>query len=200
MQIETTIRSTSPADHARLSFIESWGGNGHTLEDPHSVWVRLSDWVCRAIADRRILAIDPSYFDITSATERALYRVARKHAGFQSQGFVIGAATLKAKIGSDTGQAAFTRKLAAIAQRNPLPAYSMEMRHLGNGDPGVHFIHRAHQSSPDGANAPSLRAQRDAAWTAWVDGRRDPRMFDDAFDHWRASRRPLDHFFADHGL
>lgn len=200
MQIETTIRSKSPTDFARLSFVESWGGNGPSLEDPHSVWIRLGAWVCQAISDRRILAIDPAYFDITSATERALYRVARKHAGYQAQGFLIGAATLRSKIGSETGQAAFTRKLAAIALRNPLPVYSMTIQRLGNGEPAVHFLHRAREHTPEVTLAQSPRAARDAARTAWIDGQRDPRGFEEAWDHWRASRRSLDDFLTDHGL
>lgn len=200
MQIETSIRSKSPTDFARLSFIESWGGNGPSLDDPHSVWIRLSDWVCQAISDRRVLSIDPAYFDITSATERALYRVARKHAGYQAQGFLVGTSTLRTKIGSDTGQAAFTRKVAAIARRNPLPVYAMSMRTLGNGDPGVHFIHRAREEPADVSGGASPRAARDAARTAWIDGERDPRGFEEAWDHWRASRRSLAEFFVHHGL
>jgi plasmid replication initiation protein len=48
--------------------------------------ITLNDWTFRAIVqDRRVLAINPAYFDLTGGLERRLYEIARKHVGRQSE-------------------------------------------------------------------------------------------------------------------
>jgi len=48
--------------------------------------ITLNDWTFRALVkDRRVLAINPAYFDLTGGLERRLYEVARKHVGHQTE-------------------------------------------------------------------------------------------------------------------
>jgi plasmid replication initiation protein len=44
--------------------------------------ITLNDWTFRALVkDRRVLSINPAYFDLTGGLERRLYEIARKHVG-----------------------------------------------------------------------------------------------------------------------
>ena len=48
--------------------------------------ITLNDWTVRALVkDRRVLAINPAYFDLTGGLERRLYEIARKHVGRQAE-------------------------------------------------------------------------------------------------------------------
>jgi plasmid replication initiation protein len=48
--------------------------------------ITLNDWTFRALVkDRRVLAINPAYFDLTGGLERRLYEIARKHVGRQPE-------------------------------------------------------------------------------------------------------------------
>jgi plasmid replication initiation protein len=48
--------------------------------------ITLNDWTFRALVkDRRVLAINPAYFDLTGGLERRLYEIARKHVGRQAE-------------------------------------------------------------------------------------------------------------------
>jgi plasmid replication initiation protein len=61
----------------------------------------LPDWFYRGVIDRSlVLTIDPAYFRLTGGIERWLYRVARKHAGRQKQGWLFDIPHLHAKSGS----------------------------------------------------------------------------------------------------
>ena len=50
----------------------------------------LPEWFYQGVLDRRlVLTIDPTYFGLTGGIERWLYRVARKHAGRQPDGWAF---------------------------------------------------------------------------------------------------------------
>src|SRR3546814_16883137 len=63
----------------------------------------LPDWFYQGVLDRRlVLAIDPGYFRLTGGIERWLYRVARKHAGRQLNGWRFELRHLHAKSASQS--------------------------------------------------------------------------------------------------
>src|SRR3546814_14099073 len=50
----------------------------------------LPEWFYNSVIDRSlVLTIDPAYFRLTGGIERWLYRVARKHAGRQPEGWAF---------------------------------------------------------------------------------------------------------------
>ena len=72
------------------------------------VSITLPDWLMRAVMDRRVLALDPRYFDMTSGLGRWLYRVARKQAGDNATGWRWTVADLH-------GRSGVTRPLRSFA-------------------------------------------------------------------------------------
>ena len=86
----------------------------------------LPDWFYNSVIDRSlVLTIDPAYFRLTGGIERWLYRVARKHAGHQRQGWVFEFAHLHAKSGSLARASDFALDIRRIAARQPLPGYRL---------------------------------------------------------------------------
>ena len=90
--------------------------------------VVLPDWFYQGVLDRRlVLAIDPGYFALTGGIERWLYRVARKHAGRQPDGWEFDLRHLHAKSASTARFADFALDLRRIVARQPLPGYVLEL-------------------------------------------------------------------------
>ncbi|MFT9382881.1 replication initiator protein A, partial [Gluconobacter sp.] len=92
----------------------------------------LPDWFYRGVIDRSlVLTIDPAYFRLTGGIERWLYRVARKHAGHQPQGWLFEIAHLHEKSGSLARVSDFALDLRRIAVRQSLPGYHLAIRREG---------------------------------------------------------------------
>src|SRR5690606_22618235 len=87
----------------------------------------LPEWFYNSVVDRSlVLAIDPAYFRLTGGIERWLYRVARKHAGRQPEGWVFEVSHLHRKSGSLARPSDFALDLRRIAARQRLPGYRLE--------------------------------------------------------------------------
>jgi plasmid replication initiation protein len=109
-------------DEGSFSWIDEWRYVEAEGEAPLMEF-ELSRWVYEGILQRGgVLAIDPAYFSIDGGLERALYRIARKHAGLQGA-FRIHLDTLHKKAGSDASLREFRRMLKGIAGRNTMPGY-----------------------------------------------------------------------------
>ena len=92
----------------------------------------LPDWFYRGVVDRSlVLAIDPAYFRLKGGIERWLYRVARKHAGHQPQGWLFDIPHLHRKSGSLARVSDFALQLRRIAARQPLPGYRLRIERSG---------------------------------------------------------------------
>jgi Plasmid replication initiator protein len=90
--------------------------------------LRLPEWFYQSVIDRSlILTIDPAYFRLTGGIERWLYRVARKHAGHQPDGWAFEISHLHEKSGSLARSSDFALDLRRIAARQPLPGYRLEI-------------------------------------------------------------------------
>ncbi|PRP68460.1 hypothetical protein BUE93_22270 [Chromobacterium amazonense] len=86
----------------------------------------LSDWLFDAISDRKILTINPEYFDLRKPIERRLYEVARKHCGSQET-WRIGLDTLRLKCGVQDQLRNFRSALRKLIAEQGIPDYGLEL-------------------------------------------------------------------------
>jgi plasmid replication initiation protein len=88
--------------------------------------ITLNDWTFRALVkDRRVLAINPAYFDLTGGLERRLYEIARKHVGRQTE-WKVSLLQLAKKCGTmQRNLRRFKFDLKELAELDRLPDYQM---------------------------------------------------------------------------
>ena len=88
--------------------------------------ITLNDWTFRALVkDRRVLAINPAYFDLTGGLERRLYEVARKHVGHQAE-WKVSLLNLAKRCGTmQRNLRRFKFDLKEIAEADRLPDYQL---------------------------------------------------------------------------
>ena len=102
--------------------------------------ITLSNWVYEGIvSERSLLTMHPDYFLLTGGLERALYRVARKHAGQQRGGWTCRVELLREKTGSDSTVGEFNRMLRKLIEADQLPEYTLSMTKTGGGASAVLF-------------------------------------------------------------
>ncbi|OZA77747.1 MAG: hypothetical protein B7X77_04280 [Caulobacter sp. 39-67-4] len=82
------------------------------------------------------------YFLLTGGLERALYRIARKHAGNQRDGWTCRIEVLYEKTGSDSQPKEFNRMLRKVVERNQLPEYDLSFTKTQDDSPALHVVHR----------------------------------------------------------
>ncbi|MDK1389719.1 replication initiator protein A [Sinorhizobium sp. 8-89] len=126
--IRTTIRQGEHWRRHQFSWINEW--EECTTHDGRTEGMEfvLPDWFYRGVIDRSlVLAIDPAYFRLTGGIERWLYRVARKHAGRQINGWIFEIAHLHVKSGSLARVSDFAFDLRRIVRRQPLPGYHLRI-------------------------------------------------------------------------
>lgn len=110
--------------------------------DPTRPWiVELPAWLYNAITRRRdILAVHPSYFDLTSGIARALYRLARKATPETEPGvWNFRLDTLHHRLGVTSSRREFARAVREIAATDALPEYSIHVAKT-HGHETVTFI------------------------------------------------------------
>jgi plasmid replication initiation protein len=142
--IRTSIRAPKRRSEAQFGWLNGW-----TLEideatgQPKGMTLTLSDWVYEGIVrEKSLLTMHPDYFLLTGGLERALYRVARKHAGVQLSGWVCRIEVLREKTGSDSSAKEFTRMLKKIVERDQLPEYALSFTKTGDGAQALHIVLR----------------------------------------------------------
>ena len=88
--------------------------------------ITLNDWTFRALVkDRRVLAINPDYFNLTGGLERRLYEIARKHVGRQAE-WKVSLLLLAKKCGTmQRNLRRFKFDLKELAELDRLPDYQM---------------------------------------------------------------------------
>jgi len=156
--ISTSIRAPKRRTKAGFNWLDKW-----TLEvdpetdQPRGMTITLSDWVYEGIVgERSLLTMHQDYFLLTGGLERALYRIARKHAGNQKGGWTCRVEVLRDKTGSDSKPKEFNRMLRKVVEADQLPDYAMEMATTADGSPAVLFRLRGE------AEALALTARLDA--------------------------------------
>ena len=139
--ISTSIRAPKRRTKAGFNWLDKW-----TLEvdpetdQPRGMTITLSDWVYEGImGERSLLTMHQDYFLLTGGLERALYRIARKHAGNQKGGWTCRVEVLRDKTGSDSKPKEFNRMLRKVVEADQLPDYAMEMARTADGSPAVLF-------------------------------------------------------------
>lgn len=139
--ISTSIRAPRRRTKAGFNWLDKW-----TLEvdpetdQPRGMTITLSDWVYEGIVgERSLLTMHQDYFLLTGGLERALYRIARKHAGNQRGGWTCRVEMLRDKTGSDSKPKEFNRMLRKVVAANQLPDYAVEMATTADGSPAVLF-------------------------------------------------------------
>ena len=123
--VATTLRQPTERRMHRFSWVNEWkeraDGNGRPL----GIELIIPDWLYAALLnDALVLTIDRAYFALTGGLERWLYRIVRKHAGRQRNGWCFEISHLHVKSGS---------LLRDIARRQPLPGFQLaiEVNSLG---------------------------------------------------------------------
>ncbi len=139
--ISTSIRAPKRRTKAGFNWLDKW-----TLEvdpdtdQPRGMTITLSDWVYEGImGERSLLTMHQDYFLLTGGLERALYRIARKHAGNQKGGWTCRVEVLRDKTGSDSKPKEFNRMLRPGVEADQLPDSAMHMAATADGSPAVLF-------------------------------------------------------------
>jgi plasmid replication initiation protein len=186
--ISTSIRAPKRRTKAGFNWLDKW-----TLEmdpdtdQPRGMTITLSDWVYEGImAERSLLTMHQDYFLLSGGLERALYRIARKHAGNQRGGWVCRVEVLREKTGSDSKPKEFARMTRRVIEADQLPDYTVEMTETADGSPAVRFRLRGEAE----ALALSARLQADQERRERFDADRRPTtQVDDLMDRIAGGRR-----------
>ncbi|CAN7661254.1 replication initiator protein A [Phenylobacterium sp. LjRoot225] len=175
--IFTSIRAKRGRD-SRFSWLDSWSVEVDPVtEKPIALKITLSNWVYEGIINEKsVLTMHPDYFQLSGGLERALYRIARKHAGDQEQGWTCRVSLLHEKSGSDSAPKEFARMLRKIVEANDLPEYDLAFTTTGDNSSAVHFVRRTaaerakFRAELEAETAQRTRRAREDARAAEVDG------------------------------
>ena len=149
--IETSIRAPRRTQRAQFGWLDEW-----TLETDRETGasrglsLTLSNWVYEGlIADRALLTLHPDYFSLAGGLERAIYRIARKHAGDQTEGWICRLSVLHQKTGSESPLKQFSYLLKRMVTTNNLPDYNVNLTVARDGAPALHFVRRDAQEKAE---------------------------------------------------
>lgn len=144
--IRTNIRGDKKHKRAMFGWIDKW--EVVEAEDdkgqPKMMSLTLSDWLYKGIInDGGVLTIHPDYFRLTGGIERCLYRMARKHAGKQQEGWRCTIKVLHSKSGCDSPLKKFSFMLRKVVKANALPEYDLKWIEPTEGqEPAIRIIRR----------------------------------------------------------
>lgn len=195
--IETNIRRGRERT-AMFNWLAEIRGEGDLRSERNelkSLELRLSNWLYEGImSGKGVLTLDREWFLLKGGLERVIYRIARKHAGDQRQGWTCRFDVLYKKTGCEDQPRNFAAALRKLAARNNLPSYAMTLTKTTDGSDAVHFIARRHLVGQFVSRKAQEVQERDRARAAWIDSGRHPRDFDHALEEWLASGAPLSQF------
>jgi len=154
--VQTNIRSNGLKKANTFGWLDSW----QEITDEYTgqskgMALTIPDWFYQGVLMRGgVLSIHPNYFELTGGFERLLYRVARKHAGMQEQGFYISVPTLFEKSGSDGIYRRFKHEIRKVVERDNIPEYHLAwIGETASDEPSVHMVRRSKLDPTD----PSFR-------------------------------------------
>ncbi|MGV0876474.1 replication initiator protein A [Martelella sp. FLE1502] len=126
--IATTIRNGKHWRRRQFSWINEWEEIATRAGRVEGMEFVLPEWFYNSVIDRSlVLTIDPAYFRLTGGIERWLYRVARKHAGRQPEGWAFEISHLYQKSGSAARPSDFALDLRRLSARQRLPGYRLQI-------------------------------------------------------------------------
>ena len=149
-QVETNIRSGRRKwiRFMYLGDVEGEGADAGDLANTKSISLRVPSWLLDGIMAGNVLTLDREYFLLKGGLERAIYRIARKHAGNQPQGWTCKVETLRLKTGSEGAPKKFAFVVREMCKlegdaAHQLPRYRMTLTQAADGSAAVHFVDRA---------------------------------------------------------
>lgn len=194
--IQTNIRGQGGTGTAMFNWLAEIEGKG-SGRDPERIdllELRLSNWLFKGITEKGVLTLDREWFLLKGGLERVIYRIARKHAGDQPQGWTCRFDVLYRKTGSEEPIRNFAGRLRRLVAKNDLPRYHLSLTTTVDNSPAVHFIARRFvEARPELVEG---RTERDRARAAWIDSGRNPRAFEKSFEEWQASGAGTQQFIA----
>lgn len=130
--VATSIRQAAGRRLHRFSWINEWKELAGPRGRAYGIELILADWFyAGVIDDALVLTLDPAYFGLTGGIERWLYRIVRKHGGWQRKGWRFDFRHLHLKSGSLQRYSDFALHLRQLARRQPLPGYRLSVQREG---------------------------------------------------------------------
>lgn len=153
--IQTSMRAPKRQQRSQFGWLDEWTMEADPVTGaPRGLTLTLSNWVYEGvIRDRALLTLHPDYFTLSGGVERAIYRIARKHAGDQAAGWTCRVSVLHDKTGSESPLKQFSYLLKRIVSANNLPEYDLSFVNTADNSSAVHFIRR------DAAERAQIRAE-----------------------------------------
>lgn len=109
-----------------FGLIENWQIRRRTRTGRmEAVWVKLSDWLYRAVLAKSVLTLSRDYFRLRKPLERRVYELARKHCGRQSD-WRVSLEVLHRKSGSASPRRVFRAMIREMIIADHLPDYTLE--------------------------------------------------------------------------
>ena len=161
--IVTSIESADLKDRRGFGWIETWRVVERKTAAGRKVMaaieITLNDWMFRALVkERRVLTINPAYFDLGGGLKRRVYELAHKHLGGQAV-WKIGLEKLSRKVGTTRDLRRFKHDLLKVIVRDRIPDYQLSVEALADGTRPVVVIEpRPRCSEP---SDPAGRHQQD---------------------------------------
>ena len=132
--VSTSIRSSGTRHLHQFSWLSEWKVQIDAGGRPEGISMILPDWFYTGLLDSSlVLTLDPVYFQLTGGLERWLYRLVRKHAGQQRDGWQFDFDYLRAKSGSAMRASAFAFYLRRLAANQALPGYELHVKRSKGG-------------------------------------------------------------------
>ena len=127
--VKTSIRAGMRAKHVAFHWLEQWEELvDEVTGQSQGMTITLPDWLYQGIVERGgVLRIHEDYFLLTGGIERFLYRVARKHAGMQPDGWSFTMRQLHLKSGSSARLSDFALAVRKAVAANTLPEYALQL-------------------------------------------------------------------------
>jgi plasmid replication initiation protein len=140
--VTTNIRQRGTKARA-FHWIEEYTSAEDEQSRPLGMSITLPRWLYDGIVQAGgVLSIHPDYFLLTGGIERWLYRVARKHAGRQDNGWRFTMRSLYEKSGSANKFADFAIDIRKAVAANALPEYALEIAKSRAGEEVVYMVPR----------------------------------------------------------
>lgn len=118
-RVKTNIATGDEVEKENFSLLAAYKLLGSKTGRLDRVRITLSDWFYRAVTEKEILSIPPSYFELTGGLERRIYELVRKHCGKQPS-FAIGLDRLYLKSGSTSPERRFRFELRKlVGEKSP---------------------------------------------------------------------------------
>jgi plasmid replication initiation protein len=133
--VATSIRQPAGRRMHRFSWINEWKELAGPRGRAYGIELILADWFYAGVMDDAlVLSLDPMYFALTGGIERWLYRLVRKHGGWQRKGWRFDFRHLHLKSGSLQRYSDFALHLRQLALRQSLPGYRLCVQREGSSE------------------------------------------------------------------